>query len=361
MKRFGCIFLLCVVFVSAVWSQADLQPLATVKLQKSESITLRQLKTRVEMYQKQTGMASFTIDQKKEILDAIIDEKLVVQAAQKAGVNVTDSQVNQYFIQNISQQMGKAVTEKEFADYVKQNTGKSLDEYIKEETGFANVADFKTYLKNQLIAQQYIVQQKQSELQQVAATDKEIRDYFAMNQTSFAQSEMLKLLLVIIQKGADAQAARKQITDLYGEIKNQKPNLDDIKRRYASSTTMRAADIFVSRTPQAAQQLNISVDQLAELFGRDINFVSDILETQSDFQFYVVRERYPAKILSLSDVAEPDTTTTVYEYIRTALSQQKQSQMLAAAIQEITAKLRTPENYQMIRTGAALDTLLSNW
>jgi hypothetical protein len=343
-----------------VWSQTnDLQPLATIKVQRSESITLRQLKTRVEMYQKQNGAASFTVDQKKEILEAMIDEKLVVQAAQKSGIVVTDTQVNQYFIQNISQQIGREITEAEFATYIKQNTGKSLDEYIREETGL-NVTDFKAHLKNQLIAQQYLVQQKQSELQQVSATDKEIRDFFALNQTQFTQSEMLKLFLVIIQKGSDAQAARKQITDVFGEIKNQKPNLEDIKKRYANSTNLRAADIFIGRTQQAMAQLQISEDALRELFDRSNGFVSDILETTTDFQFYVVREKYPAKILTLSDGVQPESTTTVYEYLRGYLGQEKQARFMSEAIKDITTKLRTPENYQMLKTGAALDALL-NW
>jgi hypothetical protein len=320
-----------------VWSQTnDLQPLATIKVQRSESITLRQLKARVEMYQKQ-GVTSFTLAQKKEILDAMIDEKLVVQAALKGGIVITDTQVNQYFIDNISSQMGTRVTEAEFATYIKQNTGKSLDEYIREETGL-NVAEFKAHLKNQLIAQQYLVQQKQSELQQQTATDKEIRDFFALNQTQFTQSEMLKLFLVIIQKGTDAQAARKQITDVFGEIKNQKPNLEDVKKRYVNSTNLRAADIFIGRTQQAMAQLHISEDALNELFGRSNGFVSDILETTDDFQFYVVREKYPAKMLALSDGVQPESTTTVYEYLRGYLGQQKQAQFMSEAIKDITTK-----------------------
>jgi hypothetical protein len=359
MKRLSLSILL-LGFVSAVWTQTnDLQPLATIKLQRSESITLRQLKTRVEMYQKQTGTASFTLAQKKEILDAMIDEKLVVQAAQKAGLTVTDAQVNQYFIQNISQQMGKVVTEQEFATYIKQQTGKSLDDYIRGETGM-NVAEFKANLKNQLIVQQYLVQQNQAGLQQVAATDKEIRDFFSLNQTQFAQSEMLKLFLVIIQKGTDAQAARKRITDLFGEIKNQKPNLDDVKRRFANDQNMKAADIFVNRTPQAAVQLNTTAAELGELFGRSAGFISEILETTSDFQFYVVREKYPAKMLTLSDGVQPESTTTIYEYLKSYLGQQKQAVFLSNASKEVSTKLRTPENFTMVRTGAALDTLL-NW
>ena len=75
-------------------AQSDLQPLVVVKLNKSETITLRQLKNRVETYQKQNNISTFTIEQKKEILDAMIDEKLVVQAAQKAGMSITDTQIS---------------------------------------------------------------------------------------------------------------------------------------------------------------------------------------------------------------------------------------------------------------------------
>ena len=115
MKRLA--FGLALFLATAVlFAQNDLQALAVVKLNKSETITLKQLKNRVEMYQKQNGVSSFTVDQKKDILNALIDEKLVVQAAQKAGMQITDSQVNQYFLQSVSQQFGQQVTEAQFAD-----------------------------------------------------------------------------------------------------------------------------------------------------------------------------------------------------------------------------------------------------
>ena len=86
MKRvLGTAFLL-MTFTAVLSAQSDLQPLVTVKLHKTESITLKQLKNRVAMYQKQTGVPSFSIDEKKEILNAMIDEKLATQAAHKAGL-----------------------------------------------------------------------------------------------------------------------------------------------------------------------------------------------------------------------------------------------------------------------------------
>ena len=135
MKRFALGITVFLMTAIAAFAANDLTPLAVVKLNKTETITLKQLKNRVEMYQKQNNVASFTVDQKKEILEAMIDEKLVLQAASKAGMSVTDTQVNQYFLQNVSQQLGRNVTEAELADIIKENTGLSLDDYMKKQVG----------------------------------------------------------------------------------------------------------------------------------------------------------------------------------------------------------------------------------
>ncbi len=358
MKRFIAVALLAAGAVCSAPAQADLQPLATVKITQPESVTLRQLKNRVSAYQKQRG-APFTLDEKKEILDALVNERLVVQAAQQTGVAVTDTQVNMQFVQGVSQQMGRPVTEQEFAAYITQNMGQSLDEYMSAQTGM-NAAEYKQFLKNQMIAQQYIISGKRDELQQTAPTDKEIRDYYAIHQAELVQSETLRLFLVIIRKGSDATASRKRITDMFGEAKQGKTKLDELKKRFSGDADLHAGDIFVNRTPQSAQQLGISPEALGELFAKDKGFVSELIETPTDFQFYVVRERYPAKLLAISDVVQPESTVIVYEFIRSQLEQEKQARFLTDAVKDATAKLRTPANFQMLKTGAALDALL-NW
>ena len=65
-------------------------------------------------------------------------------------------------------------------------------------------------------------------------------------------------------------------------------------------------------------------------------------------------------MLGLSDLVQPETTITVYDYIKSNLTQQKQSQAMIAAVQDVTQALDTPENVERKKTGAALDKLL-NW
>ena len=63
-------------------------------------------------------------------------------------------------------------------------------------------------------------------------------------------------------------------------------------------------------------------------------------------------------MLAIGDIVQPDTTVTVYDYIRSNLTQQKQQAFMSNAAAEISKKLHTAENVEMKKTGAALDKLL---
>ena len=357
------ITVLALIFVSmvAVFAQTNLQPLATVKLNKAETITLKHLKDRCEVYKKQTGMTSFTIDQKKEILDSLINEKLILQAAAKDGMVITDTQAYELYIQTLSSQVGQNVTEADFTQLVKQQYNMSLDEFFNAQLGMS-VEDYKVFLKNQYIAQQYVMKAKESGFLAVAATDEEIRAYYEMNKQSFYQSDIMKAFFVIVSKGSDAAAAKKTAESLHNDVIAKKLTLDDVKvKAAASNSNFQAGDMFISKNSQAASQLGITYQDLLKLFSRSEGNVSDIKETATDYQFNIVRAMYPAKLLALSDVVQPESTTTVYEYIRNYVSQEKMSEYFNQATQELCNELRTSANYQMMKTGSALDSLLEGW
>ena len=119
--------------------------------------------------------------------------------------------------------------------------------------------------------------------------------------------------------------------------------------------------MYVSKNNQAAQQLGITYQVLLDLFTKNVDYVSEITSTADDFQFYIIRNKYGAKMLELSDVVQPDSTMTIYEYIRQNLTAQQQNQFMAQAAQDLTKELRTSSNFQMVKSGSALDKLLENW
>ena len=358
MKRFA-IALFALFMSAAVFAQSDLQVLAVVKLNKNESITVKKLKTRVEMYEKQRGTA-LSVDDRKKVLAALIPEKLVLQAAQKAGVTLTDSAVEQMFLQQVSSQLlGRTVTQSELEEVVKQETNLSLDDFMKQQIGMS-VEEYKTYLKNQTIVQQYIMRQRENELKAVAATDEEIRSFYELNKSSFVWTDMMKLFLVVVPKSNDGEAARVKADDLYKKLKEKKLSSNQITvESKKENSGFQSGEILINKNQTSAQQLGISYTDLISLFSNEKDYISNVSEFDTHFQFYMIIKKYDAKLLGLSDVVQPDSTTTVYDYIRSSLGQQKVMQYFTIAAQEIAEGLDKEENVERKKTGDALTKLLT--
>lgn len=359
MKKIALTLMVLLLAASSVFAQSDLQVLAIVKYNKSESITVKQLKSRCEFYEKQMRK-ELTTDEKKSILDALINEKLMIQAAQKDGISIPDSAVDQYFTQVMSQSIGRNVTEKELSDYVQATEGVSLDELLKKQMG-VTVAEYKTFIKNQLIIQQYVVKQNQTDLQKVAPSDSEIRMAYESTKNSFVWNDMIKILMVVVEKGSNPDSAKLKLNDILNKFKDKKLTSQQIALQSESADSgYQAGEIIVPKNEQSAAGLNMAFESLVKLFEQKEGFVTDIQETSKDYRFIALLKKYDAKLLSISDIVQPETTVTVYDYIRSNLTQQKQMQYVQQAGQEMSKSLNTAENVEMKKTGAALDKLL-NW
>ena len=362
MKRIAVgIALLLSIAVSA-FAQNNLQPLAVVKLNKSETITLKQLKSRASALEKQAenmgSKQTLTVDQRRQVLDSMIQEKLIVQAANKMGISISDSQVDTAFINTFAQQLGQQITESQLSDLIKSQTGKTLGEFIQQTYGMS-LADFKATLKSELTIQQYVLSQKQSELQKIAATDSEIRNFYDVNKSQFVQSDIMNLFVVVVPKGNDAVKAKATITDLRNQYVKDSSKEETFKSSADNGKTYQAASILVQKNAVMAQQMGWSMDKLVEVFNRTIGYVSAVEENSVQYLFYVVKKKYDAKMLTLSDLIQPETTITVYDYIKQNLTAQKQEAFYAQAKQQIGASLDTAANVDRKKTGADLTKLLT--
>ncbi len=357
MKKLATSLMILMLSAAAVFAQADLQVLAIVKYNKSESITVKQLKSRVNVYQKQTK-TPLTLEQKHMVLDNLIEERLMYQAAQKAGISIPDSYVDQYFSQAMSQSVGMSVTEKQLAEIVQKTQGISLDELLVRDVGM-NAVDYKNYLKTQLMIQQYVVQQNQSQIQRVLATDEEIRSAYQSQKSQFVWNDMMKVLLVVVPKGNDADAAKLKLNDFLNKYKDKKMTSEQIALQSESQDSgYQAGEIIVPMNEASANGIGMTFANLQTLFGQEEGFVSDINETEKDYRFIAILKKYNAKLLDLFDIYQPDSTITVYEYVRSLITQQKQMAYVQKAAQDLSKSLNTADNVEMKKTGAALDKLL---
>lgn len=358
MKRLVAgIFFLMSAF-AAVVSQADMQAIVVVKYNGSETIRVKELKNRVSTYEKQ-GSKEFDIEQRKLVLDSLINEKLILQAAKKEGITVSDSQVNQSFIGFLSQQFGREVTEQQFADFVRKKENLSLDEYFNQIFGLT-LKGYKDHMKNQLTIQKYVFSKKGDKIRSAQAKDAEIRSNYEMNKASYVQPDMLTMFLVLVQKGSSPDTAKVKAEGLLNDFKNKKQTLEQIAiKSREENSGYQAGELAVSKTEQHARELGLNADKMEELFQKDKGYISELTETEIDYQFYVIQEKYPVKMLELSDVIQPGTTNTVYDYIKTMLTQRKQAVAMQESLQEISTELNTDENVEWAKKGDALNKLLS--
>ena len=359
MKKIISKVVITAVLAASVFAQNDLQPLAIVKLNKPETITVSMLKSYSSYYQKQLRLETLSLDQKKQLLDKYIREKLVLQAAAKEGISVTDTQVNEAFINTFRQQIGQNVTEAQLSDVIKKQTGKTLDDYIKAVTGMSTV-DFKKQLKNQIIIQQYVYAKNQDKIKNAEVSNEDISKAYEMNKTKFAMNDTMKLFLVMVPKGDDDVAAKALCEDIRNKYTKDPKKSVEIVNSPDNGTKYQAGEITVAKTVQQAQLLRWPEEKMTELFSHAEKYVSDVTKTATDFQFFVVLKKYDAKLLSLSDVVQPETTITVYDYIKGNLTQQKQYTYFKNAAQDMGKELNVPEYVDRKKKDEALNKLL-NW
>ena len=362
MKRIIIASLLVFVFCAGVFAQTDnLQVLAVVKLKGSEPITLGTLKSRVSMFEKQRNGVKLSVSEKKEVLDSIIDEKLVLQAADKAGITVTDSQVDQAFQNYLSNMAGAPVTEEQFNQMMQKQLNTTLEAFVIEQTGMS-LAEYKKQLKQQLIAQNYIVSQKRNELQSLSqVSHDEITRFYNNNQTKFVQPELATLFMVLVPKGNDEAAAKKSADDLLASLKNGKLKKETmIENSKKGETKYQAGYVYAARSEGVAQQLQMTQKEFDDLFDSKLDVFSSVQDKPDQFRFYAVTKKDNTKFLTLNDIVQPNTTITVYKYIENLLALQKQNEALLQVTKDLTTELRAGGNLQINKTGDALDKLL-NW
>ncbi|MCQ2576528.1 MAG: SurA N-terminal domain-containing protein [Treponema sp.] len=359
MKKLALTFMILLATAGMAFAQSDLQVLSVVKYNKSESITVKQVKARCGVYEKQYGQ-KLTVEQRKTVLNSLIEEKLILQAAAKAGISIPDSAVDQYFQQSMAQSTGLNVSEKELSDYIKQAQGITLDQLLQQQTGM-NIAEYKLYLKNQLIAQQYVVSQRQEEIMKQVATDEEIRAFYQNKKSEYVWTDMAKLFMVIVPKGSDPDGAKTKITDLRNKYVEKKMSGDQIAAQSRMENSgYQAGEMLIPITEVGAQGLGMTYSSLLDLFNSPEGYIDEVVDVSTSYLFVAIQKKYDAKLLSLSDVVSPDSTVTVYEFIRNALSQQKQMAYLQRAAQEIATDLHKPGNVEDKKIGADLEKLL-NW
>jgi parvulin-like peptidyl-prolyl isomerase len=334
------------IFITALttvfgFSQADLQPAATINLIRTEAISVRQLRTEVERLEA-SGSRKMTTAERLQVLDLMINERLVMQAAERDRITVSENEVNNQIQQlrnSLVQQLGRQPTDAEFAQAVRNESG--LD-----------VPAFREQLRRQMIVQKYLMQKKGAQIEAAITmpTEAEIQSQYNLARAQFVRPETVRFSMIQVPYGPDAASrtrARELADRLFREIGSNPSRFDEVVTRHVvPNSGYQAGDFgYLPRNHEAQSVVGERLMNAA--FSLNQGQVSPLIEGVQGFQIIKVTENYAMKNLELDDLIQPGTGITVRQYIGQSLLNQRQQVVLAQASQELISELRTSRTFQV--------------
>ena len=358
MKRIA--FITLFTLFSAFWSfaQADLQTVATVNLIKTEVITVRQLRTEVENAEKspqldllrqqiapQLSISAFSksLVLRRYVLEDMINERLVIQAAERDKITITESEVNQQINQLktiLAQNLKRQPTDAEFATAIKNEYGLEMPV-------------FQEKLRRQLLAQKYLMTKKQSTFESIRPpTEADIVSQYNLAKAQLVRPDTVRFSMIQVDYGKDStsKTKAKELADkLLRDIGSPPTKWDEIVLKgQAPNSGYRAGDGgFLPRSMDAAQM--VGQEFINTAFNLKLGEISKVIEGPpgSGYQIIKVTETYAQKNLELDDIVQPGTNMTVRQFLGNTILQERQAQVMAQASQELINDLKKGNPFQI--------------
>ncbi len=329
MKRSILAVLLGVIAVSAVFAQTPIdKPAATIKLVRSEVISVRQLKADIEKIEASLGKKLST-EQRRQLLDGKIDSQLFLQYCEREKIVVSDSEVTAALTQ-MRQQLGTGADDAKL-EIALRSQGVLLDA--------------KSYAKQQLLLSSYLKSRKAEDLKAIKdPTSDEILKAYELYKSQLVRPDTIRASVLYVDFRAMSAEDKKKSADalrqVASQIKSSPSKFDEFLLRAADPGSLykSSSNFYVEKTPQAVTVYgSLFVDQAFKMKAGE---VSEILENEAGIQIVRVNEVLPQKLLSLTDPLPGNPNATVQDYLRYQLGNQKQGAVLEKIQSELHDALR---------------------
>ncbi len=326
----------------SVFGQEIDPPLATIRLEKTEVIGTNEFEDQIAILEKQSGK---TVDDatKKVLLQNLINERIILQAANGENITVTDNEAIQAALGQVAKQTGNNnITEAQLFEYVETTMGLDRDFFIQK-------------MKDQLILQKYI-QSKQASTEAAPAevTEKEIEDFYEANSTNFINPDLIRFKHVFYSTQGKSESEKKVIKqkaeDAHDEIIAKKITFTEAVERDTDDATSKknGGDVgFIARTEEALVQA-FGESFVNTIFSLPLKEVSNVVTSNVGYHIIYVEEKRAKKFLALNDPIRPGVDTTVKAYITQSLTNQKAQGQSQAAIQKIIEDLRADSDIKIL-------------
>ncbi|MDR0878320.1 MAG: peptidyl-prolyl cis-trans isomerase [Treponema sp.] len=381
---------------------------ADLSLVRSEPIYVQQLRTEAQKMVRDslvqelrrrptdaeinTILENLTFPDRRQMLDMMINEKLVLQAAERDKVTISDNEIDQQLRATMAQVAGRMPTNTELTQAIKTETGLELPAYRDQ---------IRSKALAQKYTEQYIVQQAaasvsdreiNNEIQNFktelaaqagrAPTDKEFDDFLAtqgMDLSSLRRQITVQKYLVSMGGGDPSQEA---VLAYYNEyIERQGPfvrpatisfdyiqipfpntaakaaaktRAEDLAKKIGSNTSVfnaEFANATASNSSGSLRYIPLSIEdpRVEQGFGKEFvdkatplaeGKVSGVIEGPQTFFIIKVTSKFPQENLKLDDIFRLGSAATLREMISSQLMQRSVVSGSEKATQALVKNLR---------------------
>ena len=321
-------------------------PAAMVNLTGTEVITKKQLQQRfdeTEQVRIQTGLA-IPPQPEDKVLDTMIAEILIRQAAVRDGISATDGEIENA----LENQRKNAEVQLKRQGQLNNTDVLTKDRFkaLMEDQTRMSWEEIKSSMRKQIIQQKFIMQNQAGLLGSIAGpTESEIQERYQKIATKLVNPEIVRfsqIYISTVNRGEDAYAelqdkAEEALTKLKrGETFSAVVTeyTDDAKSRYSGGEFG-----YIARDDSRAEAY-FGKTFFTKLFELNTGSISSVLRSNIGFHIIKVVEHRDAKILTLDDQLSPTNNITVREYISRLLLSEKQQQTLQRAYTQAVAELK---------------------
>jgi parvulin-like peptidyl-prolyl isomerase len=337
MKRFFSLAALACLLAPSLGAQVLDKPAATVRLTKTESVTVSQLQKVVGPLEAQ-AKRPLTREERKLALDSLVSTLLIVQAAERDKVAVSEAELKAS-IADYEQSMGNA------ANLGRAMSDAELQQYLKNNGVAWN--DFQKQMKERLTLISYSKAKRKSMIDAIKpVTDDDAQNYYDSNKSKFFMDDMVTVRHIFIDtrqltSKEDRDKAARRADDIVRELKAG-ASFGDLVMKYSEDTTSKYKGgefgNFFRSDPQSRQLFGSAFFDAVFKFKK--GEMSGVLPSNLGYHIVQIANRLDAKLLTLSDKVPPMNQAVVRDAIKATLAQQRQGDTLQAALNDIVLDLK---------------------
>jgi parvulin-like peptidyl-prolyl isomerase len=318
MKRslIAALFLMTAAVSLAAQTTID-KPAATVKLIRQEVISVRQFKANIDKLESTIGQ-KLTADQRRQLLDKMIDDTLFAQFCEREKIITSDAEINAALAQ------------------MKSSLGPGADDAKLELAlrGQGVYMDARSYARQQLLLQAYMKTRKADDLKAIKEpTSDDILKAYELYKSQLVRPDTMRVSVIFVDlrnmNADDKKKSAATLRQIAAQLKGNPARFDEFVLRAtdAGSGYKANSNFYVEKTPQAmATYGNQFIDIVFKMKPGD---VSDVIENEAGLQIVRANEVLPQKMLTLSDPLPGNPNATVQDYVKYMITTQRQNEVLA--------------------------------